>query len=331
MVVQERRVADMKKICMFSEISQEWLLSLKPQIKESTFNKYHNLLKKYINPELGKMPPGEITCGGLERMCARLLQEGGTGKRGLSGKTVADSLSVVRRVLSYASTHYEVKTCDANSVRVKQKGREIRIFSDSEQEKLCAYLYSHPDKFNTGILVCLFTGLRIGEICGLHWEDISFEDRTIRIRRTIQRIQLQNDTGSKTHVIITSPKSVNSLRTIPIPDILFPIICEHKKTNCGFFLTNSSDEFVEPRLMQIHFKKVIEECGLEPANFHALRHSFATRCVELGMDVKCLSEILGHAGISITMERYVHPSMEMKRENINRLSALLDAETRFVN
>jgi integrase len=313
----------MENVCVFSKISEEWLLSLQPQIKESTFNKYQNLLKKYINPELGGTPPGEITCGELERMCARLLQEGGVGKSCLSSKTVADSLSVVRRVLSYASTHYEVKTCDANSVRVKQKGHKIRIFSRSEQEKLCDYLYSHPDKFNLGILVCLFTGLRIGEICGLRWEDISLEDRTVRIRRTIQRIQSSSDTGSKTHVIITSPKSVNSLRTIPIPDVLFPIICEHQNINYGFFLTNSSEKFVEPRLMQFHFKKVLEECGLEHANFHALRHSFATRCVELGMDVKSLSEILGHSGISITMERYVHPSMEVKRENINRLSALL--------
>jgi integrase len=215
-------------------------------------------------------------------------------------------------------------TCNASSVKVKQTGHKMRIFSKSEQEKLSIFLLSNPDKFNTGILVCLFTGLRIGEICALRWEDISFGERTLRIRKTMQRVQRTGCAGPKTQVIISSPKSANSERTIPIPDTLLPIISKHQKSDCGFFLTNSSKKYVEPRLMQIHFHKALDECGIESANFHALRHTFATRCVEFGMDVKSLSEILGHSSITITMDRYVHPSLDVKRENINRLSVLLN-------
>jgi integrase len=199
----------------------------------------------------------------------------------------------------------------------------MRIFSRQEQEKLCEFLTSDLDKFNTGILLCLFTGLRIGEICGLCWEDVSIAERTLKIRQTAQRVQNTDAQGSKTQIIFSSPKSAGSMRTIPIPDSLLPIIKKHKKAENGFFLTNSSKKFVEPRLMQFHFHKVLKECGIASANFHALRHTFATRCIELGMDVKSLSEILGHSSITITMDRYVHPSMDIKRENMNKLSELL--------
>jgi integrase len=127
-------------------------------------------------------------------------------------------------------------------------------------------------------------------------------------------------------VILSSPKSANSNRTIPIPDNLLPIISEHQKAEYGFFLTNHENKYVEPRIMQINFHKALDECGIESANFHALRHTFATRCIELGMDVKSLSEILGHSSITITMDRYVHPSMDVKRENMNKLSVLFEAK-----
>jgi integrase len=212
--------------------------------------------------------------------------------------------------------------CDVSNVKVKQPDRNMRVLSRLEQEKLSRHLIANPGMYNTGILVCLFTGLRVGEICALSWEDVSFDDKIIHVRHTLQRVQNKPGSNPKTRLSITSPKSPKSVRFIPIPDNLFPVICKHKCASDGFFLTNSCEKCVEPRNMQGNFERVLDECGIEPANFHALRHTFATRCIELGMDVKSLSEILGHSNVTITMNRYVHPSMELKRKNMNLLSKL---------
>ena len=176
---------------------------------------------------------------------------------------------------------------------------------------------------NIGILVCLFTGLRVGEICALRWEDISISDKTIHVHHTLQRIQNRSGEGAKTRIVITTPKSRCSIRLIPIPDALIRLLVLYRETSSGYFLTNNKNKYVEPRIMQNHFKKVLKENAIAPANYHALRHTFATRCIEVGFDIKSLSEILGHASVNITMNRYVHPSMELKKENMQKLSSLL--------
>lgn len=122
---------------------------------------------------------------------------------------------------------------------------------------------------------------------------------------------------------MTTPKSACSIRTIPIPDELNEVLITYKKSSVGYLLTNDEHKFVEPRTMQNWFKKALKLSGIEYGNFHATRHTFATRCIELGFDVKSLSEILGHATVNITMNRYVHPTLELKKENMKKLSSLL--------
>jgi len=155
----------------------------------------------------------------------------------------------------------------------------------------------------------------------LQWEDISFSENIIHVHQTMQRIQCNED-NTKTKIIITTPKSPCSIRCIPIPSELVSIIQMHKQCSHGFVLTNSVQQYIEPRTMQNRFKYALEQASIDTANYHALRHTFATRCIELGFDVKSLSEILGHATVNITMNRYVHPSMELKKENMQRLSSL---------
>lgn len=142
------------------------------------------------------------------------------------------------------------------------------------------------------------------------------------VHQSMQRVQTNGSGEKRTQVVIQTPKSECSIRKIPIPQEMLPILIKAQKQE-AFLLTGTHHSFIEPRCMENQFKNVANECGISDVNFHALRHTFATRCVELGFNIKSLSEILGHASVNITLNRYVHPSMELKQENMNRLSALL--------
>ena len=308
---------------LFSMVASAWFESIKLQIKESTQNKYHNMLTSYIFPLFGEKTLDSITYDFIESQCNFLLVSGGKKRNGLSTKTVADVLSIIRNVLKFAIRKGMYVPCDGSAIQVKRIATSMRVLSKTEQEKLYKYILAEPEPCNIGILVCLFTGLRVGEICALRWEDVSFSDQTIYVHHTLQRVQDKSGGVTKTKIVVTTPKSACSIRTIPIPDELSIILAAYKKSSRGYLLTNDARRFVEPRTMQNKFKKALKSSGVESANFHAIRHTFATRCIELGFDVKSLSEILGHATINITMNRYVHPTLELKKENMKKLSNLL--------
>ncbi len=310
---------------LFSTIADEWAQLMTPKFKESTSVKYHNLLNIYILPKFGKTNIQEITTLQIDQFCNELLISGGRKGVGLSAKTVADILCLLKCILRYAFSAGIVLSYDISSIKVKHVPQKLRVFSVQEQQKLCNYLLSNPDIKNIGILLCLFTGIRIGELCALSWEDISFDENAIFVHQTMQRIQNRKD-GPKTKIIVTTPKSHSSIRTIPIPEKIISFLKNLPVEKEGYFLSGSKLKFIEPRTMQNHFKIVLKKATIEEANFHTLRHTFATRCVELGFDIKSLSVILGHSNINITMNRYVHPSMELKRKNMQRLSELFSVK-----
>ena len=308
---------------VFSYIASEWFESIKLHTKTSTQNKYHNMLTNYILPEYGNQPFNTITYEFIEAHCKFLLESEGKKGNGLSTKTVSDVLAIIRNISKFAIRKGIYVANDANAVQIRQDIKPMRVLNKAEQRQLCEYILKRPEACSIGILVCMFTGLRIGEICALRWEDISFSDQSIYIHHTLQRIQMNRGHGAKTEVVVTTPKSSCSIRKIPLPDEILEILVLNKKASSGYVLTNDEYKFIEPRTMQNKFKKIIKAAGIENANFHALRHTFATRCVELGFDVKSLSEILGHATVNITMNRYVHPTYEMKKKNMQKLSGLL--------
>ena len=321
---EKTTIVSKEEVDIFENIANEWINSIRQQVKLSTYNRYLNLLSLYILPHLGRRPLNEITHSLLEDYCNRLLGNGGKKEIGLSPKTVTDSLSVIRNVLNFAKAKGKIVSCDTSTIRIKKTVKAMRILSQTEQMQLCRYLSLNLTTYNVGILVSLFTGLRLGELCALQWEDFSFSEQTLHVNKTMQRVQDKSGYGSKTKIIVTSPKSPYAIRSIPIPMELMETIVSCQTASKGYFLSADGIGFVEPRTMQNHFKRTLNECGIADANFHALRHTFATRCIECGFDVKTLSEILGHASVNITMNRYVHPSMELKRENMKRLSVLLD-------
>ena len=300
-------------------LSDDWLASIKPQIKQSTFNKYNNLLASYIVPYLGDIDINNLAVDKLYECCNSLLQKGGKKGSGLSAKTVSDALSLIRRIVRYAGSQGYNTLCTGKELSINQPSKEISVLTRSEQDILYQYLYNHQSERNIGILLCLFTGLRIGELCALEWADISLESGTIYVHQNIQRIQIKENRKKKTEVVITTPKSQCSIRIIPIPDFIISILKNADIEHQGYLLTGSK-RYLEPRTMENHFHKVLDEISIRHVNFHTLRHTFATRCIEVGFDIKSLSEILGHANVNITLNRYVHPPFQLKKENMERLS-----------
>lgn len=305
---------------LFQDMAKEWFEFTVPHIKESTKVKYYNIWNTYISSRLGQIYVNQITDCLLQAFCNELLLSGGVNGARLSPKTTSDVLSVIRNILRFGINKGYGITCDGYSVSVKQPAKKLRVLSLQEQNQLCEYLCQDLTLKNIGILLCLYTGIRIGEICALQWEDVSLSEKSVFIHQTMQRLQVHGNTEKKTKVIITAPKSVCSIRTIPLHENLIQVIscCQFPKH--GYFLTGNDKKYIEPRTMQNYFKRILKACSIKDANYHSLRHTFATRCVESGFDVKSLSELLGHSNVNITMNRYVHPSMELKRSNIQKLS-----------
>lgn len=198
--------------------------------------------------------------------------------------------------------------------------KERILLSHDEEIILFKRLKSVPTETNCTILLALTTGMRIGEICALKWSDIDLKKRIIAVNRTVQRIRTFAS-EQKTKIIESLPKSVKSKREIPIPDVVYEHIKALSKgvENDDYFLS-SSKKIIEPRTLQYRFKSILKKEKLPSVTFHSLRHLFATKCIELGVDVKTLSELLGHSSVEITLNRYVHSSIERKVECIRLYS-----------
>lgn len=286
----------------------EWLNSIKNQVKPNTYQKYESVCKNHIVNELGSVLVKLISNYTIINFTNHLKE------KNLSAKSINDILIVLGLAFKYAEEEYEITTPRIRYL--KEEKKDIRVLSVNEQLQLTTYLNSNIDIYKFGILLALYTGIRVGELCALQWEDITSD--YIKISKTMTRIKSDN---GKTEIKIGTPKSDSSKRLIPTPQCLLPLIYQFK--NKGYVLSNEKLEYTEPRLMQIKFEKMISECGLEKTNFHALRHTFATRCVEAGVDVKTLSEILGHSDVKTTLNKYVHSSFELKQKSMKQLELSL--------
>lgn len=301
----------------------EWNAQNVFRIKESSYNKYCYLINRNLIPYLGKYKVPELTTDILQRHIFFLLN-GDNVQRPLSPKSVRDTISVLKLALRYARTLGFEVPCDISSLTIRMEKKELRVLTSAEYQKLISYLVGSSNLKDSGILLTLFTGLRIGELCALTWEDINLEEKYICVTHTLQRIQdFSQNATSKTKIIITAPKSFSSKRIIPLPDFLVSYLKQFHQNNNAYFLTGETSYFIEPRSLENHFKKVSSNLQISNITFHTLRHTFATKCVESQFDIKSLSEILGHSSVNITLNCYVHPSLDSKREQMNKLEHLL--------
>lgn len=308
-----------KKSCKFAEYCDRWLSANRTRLKPSTCAKYQAIIKNHINPCFGSGPLSAVTAERIDAFTEELLHE-----KNLSAKTVRDILVLLHSILLYAESRTGRSISHFEIIYPKKSKKQIRVLNEQEERLLLSYLADGMDLYKFGIYTALRTGLRIGELCALRWRDISLDKRTISISYTAQRISSPMKQGSrKTQVVLGTPKSDSSRREIPLmPDMA--ALC--RRFYCGdpdaFILTGTS-KCMEPRKLQRHLKTCMEKCNIPDVHFHTLRHTFATRCVEVGFDVKTLSEILGHANINITLNQYVHPDMNRKRENMSLLKNVI--------
>lgn len=308
----------------FYDVAQKWLCNVSLTVKQSTYARYVFVLERHILPVLGGYRLNKLTSADIDNFTKSKLSVGRVDKMGgLSAKTVRDMLTVIHAVIGFAEKEKMLAKSVLSVTYPKTSQSETQVISRQEQAVLENYLCYDLDLLKLGILVCLYTGLRIGEICSLQWKNISLSKSTISVTQTIQRVQ---DTDSqaerKTKILIDTPKSKSSVRDIPVPNFIMAYIKKfkpEKQNKQAYFLTGQENKFIEPRTYQNFFAKCVKESGIPPVNYHALRHTFATRCIEAEFDAKSLSEILGHSNVSTTLNRYVHSSFEQKRKNMMKL------------
>ena len=302
----------------FSFYCDEWLRTSKGRIKESTYVKYATTLELHIKPKLGGCSLEAITTGLVEGFSDELLYEDG-----LSPKTVKNILVTLRSVLKYIAKQLPGALPAVDIRYPKETKCEMRVLSHTEQTRFVSYLLNDLDECKFGILLALYTGIRIGELCALKWDMVSLENMTIRITATMQRLRdLEMTSQLKTKIVIDSPKSDSSWRIIPLTDYTAKLCRRMKPKNQAAYVLTGTASYMEPRTLQYRLEKYTKECGLEGVHFHTFRHTFATRCVEVGFEIKSLSEILGHSTTTITLDRYVHSSIDLKRDNMNKLAVV---------
>lgn len=292
----------------FLELTEEWLIAVQVRVKATTLSNYQMKLNKHILPVFGNIRFNCITAQFVQEFVDKKL------KSGLSAKYVHDIVVLMKSISKYICRIHGYCNVIADTETPKSEKKEMSLLTDGQQKTLCKYLTTHISSTNLCILLSLFMGLRIGEICGLKWADIDFEKNLLTVRRTVQRISK----GCGTKLYIGTPKSASSRRCIPVPDSIMAILRKFQSDADEYILSGASN-IIEPRTLQRRFKSVLKKAGLPSINYHSLRHMFATNCIKAGFDIKTLSVILGHSSVETTLNRYVHSSFERKTECMNLL------------
>lgn len=290
------------------EIFRQFKEKRRCEVRESTMAAYAQAYKNYIQPIFGHLEPDEITSG--------ILQNWIDGQHG-SPHTVRDRYRTLMTILNWYRRSMDMPMMQYKVKLPQNIRKELETYSKAEQKKIVEYIMSHPGIREFGILLCLSTGMRIGELCGLQWQDLDLQQGELHVRRTIERIydaELRN-----TKLIVGPPKTISSRRTIPIPKKLLQIL---KKCNAltkpEYYLLSGTEKPIEPRGYRDFYNELLSKAGVRRLKFHGLRHSFATLLVESKADIKTVSSILGHSGVEITMDIYVHPTTESKRAQMHK-------------
>ena len=299
-----------------------WLSTRITLVKESSYQRYDSLINCHVIPRLGGIRVSRLTSDVLSDFVLKLQREGRLdGCGGLSEKTVSDIMSVLRSALRLAGRKYDINTealFDVKAPVARQK--RVETLGNAEYEGLTRSILAEPDINGAAYLLALNLGLRLGEVCGLKWSDINFAERLLYVNRTAIRVKC----GNHTRLTVQTPKTESAAREIPIPGELLSLLLRLKGSRSPdvFILTGSRTMPQEPRTLRAKFERYLRDHGMRSLHFHALRHTFATRCIEHGYDAKTLSELLGHKNVKTTLQLYVHTSLLHKREVVEAIALL---------
>lgn len=303
----------MKQQKQISEVIALWKADKKQYVKKSSFSAYVLLIENHLLPVFGnkhKIEEADVQ--------AFVFQKLG---QGLSQKTIKDMLIVLKMILKFGAKNkwiaYDPFEIQYPTVR---EGQHIEVLSRTHQKKVMSYIQEHFTFRNLGVYICLSSGMRIGEICALTWDDVDTDNGIIHVRKTIQRIYVIEDGNRRTELLLDTPKTKNSIREIPISKDLSRLLKPFKKiVNPSFFVLTNDAKPTEPRTYRSYYKNLMAALNMPELKFHGLRHSFATRCIESKCDYKTVSVLLGHSNISTTLNLYVHPNMEQKKKAIEQM------------
>ena len=300
----------------------DWLENyIKPSVKMRTYERYAGISTLHIIPALGEYALAEISVIDLQKFITTLLTNGNRKTcKGLSANFVNTVISVIQNSLKTAHLIGLTQQYVAGKIkRPKTVEKQIDCFTCQEQKKIEQYILHSPKDKLFGVVLCLYTGLRIGELLALTWKDIDFGKGLLFVSKTCH-----DGNDGQNHIrIIDSPKTVNSRRVIPLPKQILPLLKNLKKrSNCEYVIADG-DKPVFVRSYQRTFELLLKKLGIAHKGFHSLRHTFATRALECGMDVKTLSELLGHKNATVTLNRYAHSLLEHKTDMMNKLGKLL--------
>lgn len=302
----------------FEALAEVWLHSLRNSIKESTYAHYSYTLHKYLLPVLSKVPVASLEESFLEQAMQQIITPTDAGRKPLGNSSARECLSMLRRICKYATHLRLIRPMELEVALPKAIDKISAPLSPAEQQRLHQYVQANPTPRKIGLLLGLELGLRIGEICGLQWGDFDLKLGTLNINRTVCRISCGN---GHTKVVIQMPKTRTSRREIPIPKQLSLMLkkLHGSASNAAWFLSGSESKPTEPRCYRKSIKAYLKQATVRQVRPHALRHTFATTCLQAGCDVKTLSELLGHANANITLQRYVHSDLTRKRREMNRI------------
>lgn len=295
------------------EIAVAWKEYKRPYVKQSTMAAYLLILENHLLPAFGEkdsLPEQTVQSFVLKKI-----------ECGLSIKSIKDILIVLKMVMKFGVKNEWMNYYEWDiKYPTNSANKELEVLSVSNHRKILDYIQSHFTFTGLGIYISLSTGLRIGEICALKWNDINITEGTITVSRTIERIYMVEGEKKHTELVISSPKTKNSCREIPMSKELLAIVKPLKKiVNDDFYVLTNDEHPTEPRTYRNYYNGLMEKLGIPRLKYHGLRHSFATRCIEAGCDYKTVSVLLGHSNISTTLNLYVHPNMEQKKRCITKM------------
>ena len=299
------------------ELLELWLERyMKHTIKIRTYNRYKSICELHLIRDLGEYELEELKPNVLQDFLLKKIDGN------YSTNTIKGIVSVLKQALRLAITLEFVDKEYCSDLKMSSsEEKEISVFTKKEQQVIESFCLNHKKRNYIGIVICLYTGIRLGELLALTWDDIDFNSNLLTINKTSYSAKVDG----KTQIIVDKPKTKKSNRVIPIPNQLVKLLRVIKKeSNSKYVITTRNSGMVGNRSYQRTFKFILKKVNVPYRNFHSLRHTFATNAIELGMDVKTLAEILGHTNAMITLNRYSHSLLNYKIEMMNKLGKNLN-------